>query len=339
MKVLLTWYADEEEVERVRDALPAGTKVVAPPERPHLSRYEVGYADVAAEAKDAEAIMAWVVPEGVFEEAAKLKALIWLHAGCDELDFAMLKRRRIQVANVRGANAIAVAEHAMALMLAVAKRIVANHQAVVEARWRPVWHPDFSGEILMGKTLAVIGLGQIGTAIARRSKAFDMRVLGVRRHPERGGEHVDAVYGPGDLYTVLAEADVTVLAAPLTEETLYFIDEAALRAMKPTAFLINIARGNMVVERPLFEALTEGRLAGYAADVWWNYVDAFPATYHFPVPSRTGLHKLPNVLASGDRAANVASIKDRVIDLGVESLAAFARGEPMPRSVDLDLGY
>ena len=94
-----------------------------------------------------------------------------------------------------------------------------------------------------------------------------------------------------------------------------------------------------MVERALHEALTQGRLAGYASDVWWTYTNSFPATYHFPIPSRTGLHKLANVVASGDQASNVDAVKERILEMGAESLAAFARGEAMPRAIDLDLGY
>lgn len=339
MKVLLTWYADDDEIAMVRAALSEDATVVAPPERPGLSRYEVSYDEVVAEARDADVLMGWVLPPGVLEEARRLKALIWLHAGCDELDFALLRERGVEVANVRGANGIAVAEQAMALMLALAKRVVSNHQRVLETRWQPFWTPDSRGAMLSGKTLAVIGLGRIGTAVARRSQAFDMRVLGLRRNPERGGEHVEAVYGPGELHEVLAQADFIVLATPLTPETLSFIDEAALAAIKPGAFLINIARGNLVVERALHEALTQGRLAGYASDVWWTYTNSFPATYHFPIPSRTGLHKLANVVASGDQASNVDRVLERILEMGAESLAAFARGEAMPRAIDLELGY
>jgi len=243
------------------------------------------------------------------------------------------------VANVRGANAIPVAEHAMALMLGLAKKLLIKHQAVLEARWTPGWEPRYAAILLEGKTLVVIGLGQIGTAIARRAKAFDMRVLAVRRHPERGGAHVDAVYGPGDLHRALAEADFAVLATPMTRETTSMIADAALAAMKPTACLINVARGNLVLERALHAALTEGRLGGFAADVWWNYTDALPATYHFPIPSRTGLQRLPNVLATGNQASHTPETRARVLALAAESLGAFARGEPMPRAVDLDLGY
>ena len=313
--------------------------MAAPEPRPHLSLYEESYPDVLAEAGDADALMGWVLPRGALEAASSLKALIWLHAGCEELDFATLKRRGIALANVRGANAVAVAEHAMALALGLAKRVVANHQAALEGRWQPLWHPELSGVMLEGHTLAVVGLGQIGTAVARRAAAFDMRVVGIRRHPERGGAHADAVHGPADLHDVLREADVVVLAAPITDETLHFIDRDALAAMKPTALLVNVARGNLVDEQALHAALTEGRLAGYASDVWWKLSYAVPTTHHFPTPSRTGLHKLEGVLVSGNRAASPLAVKDRMLDLGIESLAAFARGEPMPRSVDLDLGY
>ncbi len=339
MKVLLTWSADGEEVERVRSALPGGSHVAAPGRRPSLSLYEESHPEAVAEAADADVIMGWVLPRGILEAAARLKALIWLHAGCEELDFATLKRRGIRLANVRGANAVAVAEHAMALTLGLAKRVLPNHQAALEGRWQPLWEPELSSVLLEGGTLAVVGLGQIGAAVAKRAKAFDMRVLAVRRHPERGGAHVDAVHGPAGLHAVLGEADVVVLAAPITDETLHFIDAAALAAMKPSALLVNVARGNLVDEQALYAALIEGRLAGYASDVWWKLTYALPATHHFPTPSRTELHKLPSVLVSGNRAASPLAVKDRMLDLGIESLAAFARSEPMPRGVDLDLGY
>lgn len=339
MKIVLTWYATDDELRRVKSALPKGCKVFAPASRDHLSRFEIEARDVIEEVPDADAIMGWVLPSGVLAAADGLKTLVWLHAGCDELDFAYLKRRAIQVANVRGGSGIAVAEHAMALMLGIAKRLVQRHQAVREAIWNPLWHPDFTGAILAGRTLAVIGLGQIGSAVAKRAKAFDMKVVGIRRHPERGAEPADEIYGPADLHPVLRQADFIVLATPITRETEFFIDDAAIAAMKPTAYLINVARGNLILERPLHRALAEGRLAGYASDVWWTYVTAFPPTYHFPIPSRTGIQHLPNVLGTGDQGGNVDTIKDRVIDRGLESLAAFARGEPMPWAIDLDLGY
>lgn len=337
--VMLTWYARADEVAHVKAGLPRGTTVFAPKTRPHLSRFEVGYDDLIKAAPKADAMMGWVVPPGIFEAAKKVKALAWLHAGCDELDFAMLKRRGIKVANIRGGNGIAVAEHAMALMMGIAKRLAERHRWVQEAKWQPIWHPDFIGTMLEGKTLAIIGLGQIGSAVARRAKAFDMHVIGVRRHLKLGGTYVDEVYGPDKLHAVLKRADFTLLSAPLTSETLQMIDAKALAAMKPSAFLINIARGNMIVEQALHDALVKKCLAGYAADVWWTYTNSFPATYHFPIVSRTGLHRLPNVLCTGDQASNADGMTEREIAMGTESLAAFFARKTMPREVDLDLGY
>ena len=338
MHVLLTWGATDDDVARVRDGLPSGCTVVAPTSHGMTWR-EISHADVAELCADAEAFMGWVVPPQTWAAAPRLGAVVWMHAGCDTLDFEMLRRRGIKVCNVRGGNAIPVAEHAMGLMLGVAKRVTQRHQWVQEALWQPTWEPGFAGVELMGRTLAIIGLGMIGTAIARRAKAFDMRVSAIRRHPERGGEHADSVHGPDALHDVLAEADFAIIATPITAETVGFIDAAALACMKPSAFLINIARGNLIVEQALYDALTESRLRGYAADVWWSYSNTSPSTYHYPIPSRTGLHKLPNVLASGDQAANVEGLKDRLIDMAIESLAAHARGEAMPRAVDLELGY
>jgi phosphoglycerate dehydrogenase-like enzyme len=338
-KVLLTWQATEAEIGRVRAALPPGTEVVAQRIAPNLSRFDATYTSLADDARNADAIMGWVLPPGILEIAQALKLIAWLHAGCDELDFPTLKRRGIRVTNLRGANSTAVAEHAMALLLGCAKRLAMKHRAVVEGTALPLYQDGVQGLMLEGRTLLVVGLGQIGTAIAKRAKAFDMKVIGIRRNPVSGGNHVDSILGPSALLSVLPVADYVVLALPLTNETEQFFGEAEIGAMQSHAFLINIARGNLVGELPLFRALQENRIGGYAADVWWNYTNTFPATYHFPVPSRTGLHKLPSVLGSGDQAANVEGIVTRNLDRGIQSLVEFASGKPLTGEIDLDLGY
>jgi phosphoglycerate dehydrogenase-like enzyme len=338
-KVVLTWQATPDEIARVRAALPAAIKVVAQPIAPALSRFDATYPSLADEVRDADAIMGWVLPPGILEIAHELKLISWLHAGCDELDFAALRRRGIRVANLRGANSTAVVEHAMALPLGCAKRLVMKHRAVVEGTALPLYQDGVQGLMLEGRTLLVVGLGKIGTGIARRAKAFDMTVIGIRRRPENGGDHIDSIHGPSELASLLPRADYVVLALPLTGDTDQFFGEAEIGAMQSHAFLINIARGNLVQELPLFHALQENRIAGYAADVWWNYTNSFPATYHFPVPSRTGLHKLPSVLGSGDQAANVEGIVTRNLDRGIQALVEFASGRPLTGEVDLELGY
>ena len=282
MKVLLTWCATEDEIARVREGLPAECTVAAPPTTSKMLRWDVTHQDVADLCADVEAMMGWVVPPQTWDAVPGLKALAWLHAGCDELDYAMLRERQVRVCNIRGGNGIAIAEHAMALMLAVAKRVTERHRWLQEAHWQPTWEPSYMGVSLEGKTLAVIGLGMIGTAVAKRAKAFDMRVLGVRRHPDRGGEHVDELLGPDGLHDALKTADFAVIATPITTETEGFIDADALACMKPTAILINIARGNIILEAPLYAALTEGRLAGYGARCLVELYRDLPA--HLPLP-------------------------------------------------------
>jgi phosphoglycerate dehydrogenase-like enzyme len=340
MKVLANWFATEEELATIRAGLPKGTEVVLPKGKPRMSRFEVSHKDCIDQAVDADAIMAFVCPRSVFVEAEKLKALVWMHAGCDELDYELLKNKQVQVANTRGANAIAVTEQAMNLLLAVAKRTAERHQWVQEAHWQPIFNPDYMAVPLWGSTLAVIGYGEIGSRIAKRAKAFDMTVLGVRRHPEKGDSgHADEVHGMDKLKEVLGRADFTVIALPITRETDHIFDEEVLSWMKPGSRLVNIARGNIIVENALADALDSGHIAGYAADVWWNYTESFPASYHFPIPSRFGIHKRPNVVASGDQASNCHGVIPRHLASATESIAAFIEGKPMPRKIDLDLGY
>jgi phosphoglycerate dehydrogenase-like enzyme len=169
VKALLTFFATDGELERVRTELPKDARVFAPKSRPNLSRLECSLRDVGDELADADAVMGWVMPAGGFSRAKSLKTLTWLHAGCDELDFAMLRDHGVKVANVRGANAISVAEQATALMLAVAKRIVVNHNSVLQAHWEPQDHlrPEHRGMMLEGKTLAVIGIGVIERPLPR----------------------------------------------------------------------------------------------------------------------------------------------------------------------------
>ncbi|MSO93978.1 MAG: phosphoglycerate dehydrogenase [Rhodospirillales bacterium] len=342
MKVLLTWYATDAEVARVRNAMPPGTTVFAPATRPNLCRLEIEYDDVAKEAPDADVMMGWMVPDGIYELAKNLKCFVWLHGGADDLDKEMFKRRGIKVANIRGANSVSTAEHTFALLLGIAKRLVIKHKALLESHWEPYGsnRPEYEAVILEGKTIGIVGYGMVGSAVGKRAKAFDMRVAGVRKHPERGGVAADSISGPAGMLDVLAESDFVVLSVPLTKETFGFIGEAAIKRMKKTAFLVNVGRGNLVQERHLHAALTENRIAGYASDVWWHYVHSFPPTYGLLQPSRTGLQKLPNVIGTmGQAGVAVPGIISKSIDFGSESAAAFIRGEPMPRTVDLDLGY
>lgn len=337
MKVLCLWYATKGEIDQIKNALPAGTQVVAP-DGEYFSRFESTHQELKAHAIDADVFIGWSLPYGLLEIADNLKLLCWLHSGVNDLDLRLLKERHVKVANVAGANGIAVAEHAMMFILALAKKTLAKHQ-VAQAGMRtfPVYGDEWRASMLSGRSIAIIGVGGIGSAIAKFAKGFDMHVLGVRRKKDQPVPNFDSMHGMDELHDVLAKADYVVLATPLTPATHQFFGKAEFAAMKQTAYLVNVARGNLIQEKPLYDALTSGRLRGFAADAWHRYEfgKAFPIGY---MP-RLGVHTLPNVVATIDQGANADDVMMRNIEWGLQSIVEHAADKPITREVDLDAGY
>jgi D-3-phosphoglycerate dehydrogenase len=191
--------------------------------------------------------------------APRLRIACRFGAGHDNLDIAALTRRRIPLATTGAANADAVAEHALYLMLALARRGPALERAVKAG----AWPRGFGGIELVGKTCLVVGYGRIGRAIARRAAALAMRVLIVDPARREADGHELAT----DLDAAIARADVVVLACALDPSTRGLVDAARLARFKPAAFLVNVARGAVVDQAALATALREGRLAGAGLDV------------------------------------------------------------------------
>jgi phosphoglycerate dehydrogenase-like enzyme len=274
-----------------------------------------------------------VVPRDVFRLAAELRFVSSLEHGVNWLPFDLLQERDIQVANARGAHDRVVAEQAWALILASAKRLVDDFRAVGEARHQQNGSPGQLAVELYGETLAIIGLGGIGREIAIRGKAFGMHVIGVRRSASPSPD-VDETFGLSGLNTVLPRARFVVLAAPLTPVTRRLVNETNLSLMRPDAFIVNVGRAGLVDERALNRALLEHRIAGYGTDVWWDYGHT-----HFGVPSKSGLHLLPNVIGTGDRSTNVAGQFEKTLRIGLENVQEFLNDRPLTRLVNLEAGY
>src|SRR5579863_4805745 len=198
----------------------------------------------------------------LLERAARLKFIQSIGAGVDQFPRDELKKRGIRLAGARGVNARAVSEHAIALVLALARKLPEAR----DNQHRKVWRAMI-GDIprreheLGGKTLLVAGLGPIGLRIAQLAKAFDMHVIGVRRDVAAGGAAADAVHNFADFRSLLPSADFVVLACPLTPETEKLVDAEGLSRMKPSAFLVNVARGRCVDEAALIAALRDRRIA------------------------------------------------------------------------------
>jgi len=250
--------------------------------------------------------------------ASKLEFIQSISAGTDQYDKALLRDKGIRLASAAGVNARAVAEHAMALILALYRRLPEARDNQHAKRWRGMISEIAAREDqLTGKTLLVVGLGRIGAQLARLAKAFDMRVVATKRDPGTGAAGADAVYGNERLRELMAEADVVAVACPLTPETENLIGAAALAAMKPTAYLVNVARGRIVDEPALIAALQAKRIAGAGLDV----------TREEPLPASSPLWTMPNVLITPHTAGETQRYEDAVIDILLENLDRLWRGE------------
>lgn len=207
------------------------------------------------------------LPARVLEGADRLRLVQLLSAGYDRVDLAALQARGIPLANNGGANAVEVAEHTLLLVLALYRRLCRMDRDTREGRWRAL-PPALTTHTLAGKTVGIVGLGNIGRRVARLFRALEARLLyyDVRRPEPRVEAELGVAYRP--LPDLLAEADVVTLHVPLTPETRGLIGEAELARMRPSAVLINTSRGPVVDEAALVRALQEGRLAGAGLDVF-----------------------------------------------------------------------
>jgi len=255
---------------------------------------------------------------GLLDRAQKLRFIQSIGAGTDQFPQGELARRGIRLASARGVNARAVAEHAMALVLALSRRLPEARDNQRARVWRGMIG-DLSQreDELGGKTLLVVGLGDIGGRLARLAKAFDMRVVGLRRDPANGRGAADRVHPMGELKSLLPEADVVVLTCPLTRETENLVDAEALGLMKPSAHLVNVARGRVVDEAALTLALEARRIAGAALDV----------TAEEPLAPDSPLWGMEHVLITPHTAGETRRYEDNLIEILRDNLDRLWRGE------------
>jgi phosphoglycerate dehydrogenase-like enzyme len=267
-------------------------------------------------------------------ELAQAPLLRWVHSSAvavETLCLPELFARGILVSNSRGVQAIPIAEHVLAVTLALAKQLPFALEHQRSSRWV---QNDFGGErlpwLLRGRTLGLIGLGTIGREIARLAAAFGMRVVALRRRPDAGPiADVHQVLPPSALDVLLAAADVVVIAAPLTPETDRLIGARELARMKPQAILVNVGRARILDTDALVDALAARRLGGAALDV-------FPQE---PLPEDHPLWTCPNVLLTPHTSGFRQGHWDDVIDLFSENLRRFERGEELLYSVRAEWGY
>ncbi len=269
--------------------------------------------ELLAGVADAEGLLSMLVDKidgELLDAAPKLRAVANYAIGFDNIDLEATAARDVQVGNTPDVLTDATADLAWALMLAVARRLVEASRDARHGRWR-TWEPQgWIGADVHGATLAVVGAGRIGQAVAKRASGFDMQVLMV----DLGD----------DLHAALGRADFISIHTPLTPETRHLIDADALAHTKPTAILVNTARGPIVDQDALADALRDGRLAGAGLDV----------TDPEPLPPDHPLYDTPNLLVVPHIGSATTTARAAMADRAVDNLLAALDGKPMPYAVE-----
>lgn len=254
----------------------------------------------------------------LIQQAPRLVFIQSISAGTDQYSREQLGAAGIRVASAQGSNERAVAEHAMALVLALARKLPMARDNQAAHRWRGmISQIALREDELGGKTLVIVGMGRIGSRLARLAKAFDMRVIGVKRDPSSGAAAADETVAQSQLLRVLPQADFVALTCPLNPSTENLIDAKVFAAMKRSACLVNVARGRVVHEPALGDALRSGVIAGAAVDCVWEE----------PLPESSPLWPLPNLFITPHTAGETQQYEDNVIDLLLENLQRQWRGE------------
>ncbi len=278
--------------------------------------------------RNAGIVFSSLVTPALFAAAPRLR---WIHspaAGVGRLLFPALRESDVILTNSSGLHAIPIAEHVFGLAIALARQF----QVAVKRQLEHRWAKDEIGHVrvLHGHRFGIVGLGAIGSAIARLGVAFGMHVVATRRHPDDPAPPgIEKVYGTAQLDELLATSDYVVLSAPLTPETTGLIGARELRLMKPTAFLINIARGKLVREHELAEELKKRTIAGAGLDVF----------EHEPLDPGSPLWDLPNVIITPHTSGFFERYWDAAADMFADNLRRYDRGEPLFNVVDKDAGY
>jgi len=275
---------------------------------------------------EAEVIYGFGLPRDVIARAPKLKWVQMTSTGVDRFLTDDLRESKVIMTNVRGMHAVPMGEFIIGEMLMFAKGAQHSFQQKQGKQWKP-----FMPSMLYSKTVGIVGLGSIGQEAARLAKAFGMRVLAVRRSAVTGRtpRYVDELLPLAQLKKMLSDCDYVALTVPLTAETHHMIGEAELRSMKPTAYLINVARGNVVDEEALVRALEQNRIAGAALDVF--AVE--------PLPASSRLWDMSNVILSPHIAGGMESYAEQATDIFCENLKRYLAGEKLVRIVDKKKGY
>ena len=256
-----------------------------------------------------------------FSTVRKAPGLQWLHvfnAGVDHPIYTEMLQRGLRLTTSAGSTAAPIAQTAITGLLMLARNFPRWLTAQRERRWDPMRPPDFPRD-LVGQTAIVLGLGSIGSEIARLARALGLKVIGIRRSPQQPGDPVDELYAPDKLPQLLPHCDWLIITCPLTAETRGLIDAGMLARLPRGAHIINVARGEIIDETALVAALRGQHLGG-------AYLDVFEKE---PLPAESPLWDLPNALVTPHNSAAAAGNDERIYQMFLGNLGCWHQGKPL----------
>jgi D-2-hydroxyacid dehydrogenase (NADP+) len=293
----------------------------------HLPNYD----RLAEELPDTDIFVGYSLRAEQLKEGKKLK---WIHstaAGVAQLMYPELRDSGIMVTNPSGIFSVPMAEHTLGLLLALARNFPDSVREQDRARWaqQQIWDKPQHLTELNGKVLLIVGFGSIGREVAKRAKAFEMRVWGVTRSGEGGRAHAEKIFSAAKLHEALPYADYVLISAPETAETKHLIGTAQIARMKPGARLINVGRGSLLDENALVQALESGALGGAALDVAQTE----------PLPAESPLWNAPNLFITPHTSGVSDRLWDRQASILIELLERWFDGRELFNRVDFERGY
>jgi len=311
LTILMSGELNEAQIAQIRAVAP-GADI----------RYFSSRADLEREIEQADVVAGSVSPDGL-AKAARLRWVQSWAAGTNEILFPEMVASPVTVTSCASNGAIPLAEHAVMLMLMLSRDAPRWLKNQAESRWERWYHPE-----LTGLTCGIIGLGFSGQDLALKLKAFHMRVIGIRRTP-RPTPNVDEVLPPERLHDLLGQSDFVVMTAPRTPDTRGMLGEAEFRAMQPTAYYVCFSRGGIADDAALLRALHQGWIAGAGLD----------AHSQEPLPPDSPFWTAPNTIITPHNGATTPLTRQRGVDIFVENLGHYLKGEPLRNVVDKEAGY
>lgn len=283
--------------------------------------------ELIAQGVNADILLTWGLyrPNDYLNYASNLK---WVHSLSSGVDGIVnsIGNLPVKLSTTKGIHGLPMADHVIGYILSFLRGFPTVYRQQQKKIWQKPSNPGPQESI--GKTVGIIGMGEIGREVARKCKMFDMKVLGVKRTPTPS-QFVDEMYASDEMDKVLQASDFVVILVPLTPDTVHNINEEKLRQMKKTAYLINVGRGPVIDEAALIKVLKEGVIAGAALD----------ATEVEPLSETSPLWEMDNVVITPHMAADSPFYMDRAFKVFCDNLQCFLKGEKLQFEVNMDTKY